>query len=258
MASVASTTEAPSAGGAQTKRVSMSDAAHCVSPAALAELFHACAWFADLSAEHQDLVLSTARAEHVAGGAWVARRNAPSDYWLGVHSGLLKLSVYNESGRSCTFSGVPPGCWFGEGSVIKRELRKYDVVALRPSLVMQVPAATFLALLAASLPFAHFVIGQMNDRMGEFIASIQNHRLLDPDARVAQALARLLRPHPRAPAGASLAISQEELGFLTGLSRQRVNQALQMLADQRILALAYNQITALDPDRLRRYGLDQI
>ncbi|MNL89139.1 hypothetical protein D3C87_2192830 [compost metagenome] len=56
----------------------------------------------------------------------------------------------------------------------------------------------------------------------------------------------------------TLAISQEELGFLTGLSRQRVNQALQTLADAGILALAYHHIKVLDLDRLRQFGLDQI
>ena len=174
-----------------------------------------------------------------------------------MHSGLLKLAIYNESGRSCTFSGARGG-WFGEGSVIKRELRKYDVVAIQPSLVMLVPAATFHALLAASLPFSHFVISQLNDRMGEFIASIQNHRLLDADARVAQSLAQLFNPQLYPSTDLTLTISQEELGYLTGLSRQRVNQALQALTDQGVLALAYNQIKVLDLDRLRRYGLDQL
>lgn len=236
----------------------MSDVSNVVSQTELAELLRGCAWFTALDASHQELVLATARAEHVASGAWIARRNAPSDYWLGVHSGLLKLAIYNESGRSCTFSGVPPGGWFGEGSVIKRELRKYYVVAIQPSLVLLVPAATFHALLAASLPFSHFVIGQLNDRMGEFIASIQNHRLLDADARVAQSLAQLFNPQLYPSTDLTLAISQEELGYLTGLSRQRVNQALQTLADQGMLALSYNQIKVLTLDRLRQYGLDQL
>ena len=106
------------------------------------------------------------------------------------------------------------------------------------------PAATFHALLAASLPFSHFVISQLNDRMGEFIASIQNHRLLDADARVAQSLAQLFNPQLYPSTDLTLTISQEELGYLTGLSRQRVNQALQALTDQGVLALAYNQIGA--------------
>ncbi len=236
----------------------MSDVSNIVSPNALASLLGACAWFGALEASHQDMVLATSRAEHVPNGAWIARRNAPSDCWLGVHAGLLKLAIYNESGRSCTFSGVPPGGWFGEGSVIKRELRKYDVVAIQPSLVLRVPADTFHALLSASLPFSHFVIGQLNNRMGEFIASIQNHRLLDADARVAQSLAQLFNPQLYPSTDLTLAISQEELGYLTGLSRQRVNQALQTLADQAILELAYNQIQVRDLARLRAFGADQL
>ncbi|KOF53485.1 MULTISPECIES: Crp/Fnr family transcriptional regulator [unclassified Achromobacter] len=236
----------------------MSDVSNIVSPAEREALFRACAWFRALAPAHQALVLGAARAERVPDGACVARRNAPADFWLGVHTGLLKLAIYNESGRSCTFSGVPPGGWFGEGSVIKRELRKYDVVAIQPSLVMQVPAHTFHELLASSLPFSRFVIDQLNNRMGEFIASIQNHRLLDPDARVAQSLAQLFNPNLYPSTDLALPISQEELGYLTGLSRQRVNQALQSLADQGMLALAYNQIRVLDLERLRRHGLDQL
>src|SRR6202012_6257512 len=105
-----------------------------VARADLPRLFATCAWFRALADEHQAMVLAHGHAEYLDSGAWVARRQQPSDYWIGVHSGLIKLAIYNASGRSCTLSGVPPGGWFGEGSVIKRELRKYDVAAIQPSL----------------------------------------------------------------------------------------------------------------------------
>nr|WKF60050.1 CRP-like cAMP-activated global transcriptional regulator [Paraburkholderia busanensis] len=225
---------------------------------ALAALFDTCAWFRALAAGHQALVLANSHAEPLEGGAWVARRQEPSDYWIGVHSGLIKLAIYNASGRSCTLSGVPPGGWFGEGSVIKRELRKYDVATIQPSLVMFVPSATFHALLESSLPFTGFVIRQLNNRMGEFIASIQNSRLLDVDARVAQSLAQLFNPDLYPDTGRTLAISQEEVGLLAGVSRQRINQALQNLEKLGILQLSYNQIDVLDLDRLAAFGREQI
>jgi CRP/FNR family cyclic AMP-dependent transcriptional regulator len=224
----------------------------------LPRLFGQCAWFRALAAEHQALVLASSHAEYRESGAWIARRQAPSDYWIGVHSGLLKLAIYNATGRSCTLSGVPPGGWFGEGSVIKRELRKYDVAAIQPSLVLFVPSATFHALLSSSLPFTGFVIRQLNNRMGEFIASIQNSRLLDVDARVAQSLAQLFNPDIYPETGRTLAISQEEVGLLAGVSRQRINQALQSLEKQGILRLAYNQIEVVDLERLCAFGQEQI
>jgi CRP/FNR family transcriptional regulator, cyclic AMP receptor protein len=227
-------------------------------PTELARLFATCAWFRALAAEHQAMVLATAHAEHLEGGAWIARRQEPSDYWIGVHSGLIKLAIYNASGRSCTLSGVPPGGWFGEGSVIKRENRKYDVVTIQPSLVMFVPVETFHTLLSASLPFNGFVIHQLNNRMGEFIASIQNSRLLDVEARVAQALAQLFNPDLYPETGRTIAISQEEVGLLTGVSRQRINQALQSLEKAGLLKLAYNQLEVLDLDGLGAFGREQI
>jgi CRP-like cAMP-binding protein len=229
-----------------------------VKHADLPHLFGQCAWFRALAPEHQALVNATSHAEYREGGAWIARRQAPSDYWIGVHSGLLKLAIYNATGRSCTLSGVPHGGWFGEGSVIKRELRKYDVAAIQPSLVLFVPSATFHTLLSSSLPFNGFVIRQLNNRMGEFIASIQNSRLLDVDARVAQSLAQLFNADLYPDTGRTLAISQEEVGLLAGVSRQRINQALQNLEKQGILRLAYNQIDVVDLERLCAFGQEQI
>jgi CRP-like cAMP-binding protein len=195
----------------------------------LATMFGQCAWFRALAPEHQALVLAQSHAERHEAGDVIAQRLAPSEYWIGVHRGLLKLAIFNASGRGCTFSGVPSGGWFGEGSVIKRELRKYEVVAVQRSTVLMVPVDTFHALLDTSLPFTRFVIHQLNNRMGEFIASIQNSRLLDVDARVAQSLAQLFNAALYPDTGPSLAISQEELGMLVGVSRQRINQALQQL-----------------------------
>ncbi|ONC41241.1 Crp/Fnr family transcriptional regulator, partial [Burkholderia pseudomallei] len=211
-----------------------------------------------LAPEHQALVVAQSHAEYRDAGDWVARRQAPSEYWIGVHRGLVKLAIYNASGRGCTFSGVPSGGWFGEGSVIKRELRKYDVIAIQRSLVLFVPSATFHALLDSSLPFTGFVIRQLNNRMGEFIASIQNSRLLDVNARVAQSLAQLFNPDLYPDTGATLAISQEELGMLVGVSRQRINQALQHLERLGAVRLAYNQIDVLDLPKLAAFGMEQI
>jgi CRP/FNR family cyclic AMP-dependent transcriptional regulator len=225
---------------------------------AMHRLFHQCAWFNALSPSHQDLLLTTSHAEQKDAGDWIARRNAPADYWIGVHSGLVKLAIYGASGRSCTLSGVPPGGWFGEGSVIKREARKYDVSAVQPSLVMYVPSWAFHRLLSSSLPFNGFVIHQLNNRMGEFIASIQNSRLLDVDARVAQSLAQMFNLSLYPNTSLTLDISQEELGLLAGVSRQRINQALQILEKLRIVRLSYSRVEVLDLDRLSSYGQDQI
>ena len=54
--------------------------------------------------------------------------------------------------------------------------------------------------------------------------------------------------------GRQLQISQEELGFLAGISRQRVNRALRALADAGLVRVEYGSVTVLDLEGLRNYG----
>jgi DNA-binding GntR family transcriptional regulator len=51
-----------------------------------------------------------------------------------------------------------------------------------------------------------------------------------------------------------IAISQEEVGRLAGVSRQRVNSALRSLEEAGFLTNEYGRITVHDLDGLRRFG----
>ncbi len=215
-------------------------------------------WFAALAPGHQALAARQLVVQDFAAGAFIAHRGEPSRYWIGVETGLIKLAVYTPDGRGCTFSGVPAGGWCGEGSVIKREARRYDVIAIRDSRMALVPDTVFHTLLSESLPFASFVVRQLNERMGQFIATVQNERLLSVDARVAQAVAQLFHPALYPRTSAVLELSQEEIGLLTGLSRQRVNQALRRLAADGMVDLSYQSIRVTDLERLRHFGLSEL
>ncbi|MEG1115421.1 MAG: Crp/Fnr family transcriptional regulator [Janthinobacterium sp.] len=212
-------------------------------------------WFTALDTRHQTLLRAGSVLRHYEAGAFITRRGEPSAHWIGVHTGLIKLAVYNADGRGATFSGVPAGGWCGEGSVLKRELRRYDVVAVRTADIILVPVDLFHLLLAESLSFNAFVIRQLNERMGQFIATIQNQRLLAVDAQVAQAIAQLFHPMLYPRTSRVLELSQEEIGLLTGISRQRVNQALGHLAELKLISIAYQAIRVVDLDGLRRYGV---
>jgi DNA-binding GntR family transcriptional regulator len=48
-----------------------------------------------------------------------------------------------------------------------------------------------------------------------------------------------------------LRITQQELAYLVGLSRQRVNEALATLQEQGIIQVEYGGLRVLDPQALR-------
>ncbi len=218
------------------------------------DLLHASIWAKTLSREELRRVESELVERTFGAGAFVARKGDPVDHWIGVVDGLLKLSSMSAEGKSVTFAGIPGGAWFGEGSMLKTEPRRYDVVALRESRVALMTRSTFTRLLDSSIAFNRFLLVQLNERLGHFIAMVEYDRMLDPDARVARCLAALFNPHLYPGFGPQLQISQEELGNLSGVSRQRANQALQVLEKAGLLRVEYGGITVLDLEGLGRYG----
>ncbi|MGA8515384.1 MAG: Crp/Fnr family transcriptional regulator [Burkholderiaceae bacterium] len=184
-------------------------------------------------------------------GDTVCRIGRPVTYWFGLIDGLLKMSNDLPDGRSITLTGVPPGGWFGEGTVLKQENYRYNIQALRPSVVAGIPVETFHWLLDHSIGFNRYVMNQLNERLGQFIAARESDRNPNPDARVAASLAALFNPvlYPRV--GNVLRITQQELGYLVGLSRQRVNEALATLQARGLVRLEYGGLKVMDVVALR-------
>lgn len=189
----------------------------------------------------------------IPAGGYVCRKGDAVTHWIGVHEGLLKMSSVSPEGKTVSFAGMANGGWLGEGSLLKDEPRKYDVVALRDSELLFMPKATYLWLLDTSIPFNRFLVTQLNERLALFISLVEYDRMLEPDARVARCLAALFNPYLNPGIGLNLQISQEEVGNLSGTSRQRANQALQVLEKAGLLKVDYGSITINDLEGLRQF-----
>jgi CRP/FNR family transcriptional regulator, cyclic AMP receptor protein len=190
---------------------------------------------------------------HAEPGDRICRVGRPPTYWFGVVEGLLKMSNDGQGGAQITFTGIPPGAWFGEGTLLKREVYRYNIEALRRSTVAGLPIDEFHALLDRSIPFNRFVMNQLNERLGQFIAAREIDRQNHPDARVARSLAALFHPVLYPGVGQLLRITQQELAYLVGLSRQRVNQALSALQQRQVIRVEYGGLRVLDLEGLRNY-----
>lgn len=221
----------------------------------LKEAIRGAVWARELDEEALARVEAGTVERKIPAGGFVCHRGEPTEHWIGVVDGLAKMSSHWITGKTMTFTGVPTGGWFGEGSLLKREIRKYDVLALRESRVAYMGAGTFYWLLDHSIPFNRFLLTQLNERLGQFIGMVEYERMLDTDARIARCIAALFNPVLYPGTGAELGISQEEIGYLAGVSRQRVNQGLKALEDAGLLSLNYGKVTVLDVDGLRRFGL---
>jgi CRP/FNR family cyclic AMP-dependent transcriptional regulator len=214
----------------------------------------AAAWFPLLDPDEQERVLRDIISTQYAAGALIERKGEPATAWLGVAAGLVRVSVGNTEGKLASLMGVPVGGWFGEGSLLKREQRKYDVVALRACTILRVPEATFNWLLDRSIPFNRYLLHQLNERVGQFVGKAESDRLLAPEARVARCLLELVNPllYPRKTM--RLDITQEEIGYLARISRQRTNQALRALESEQLISVEYGGLHIKDLEGLKSFS----
>ena len=218
------------------------------------ELLRTSVWGPSLTAEEMAKAIAGTFERTFAPGAFICMKGEPVDYWMGIIDGLGKMASHWTTGKTTSLTGISSGGWFGEGSLLKDEMRKYDILALRDSRIACMPRATFNRLLDSNLGFNRFVLVQLNERLGQFITLVESERLLEPDARVARSLAVLFNPVLNPDIGRRIQISQEEIGLLCGFSRQRINQALQVLERAGLLRVEYGGITVDDLPGLQGYG----
>ena len=211
-------------------------------------------WLGTLQPEERERALDDLKVVQVNAGELLCRVGRPVTYWFGVIDGLLKMSNDTAMGIPITFTGIPPGGWFGEGTVLTREVYRYTIQALLTRAVAGLSVEAFHWLIERSIPFNRFITQQLNERLGQFIGAREIDRMTDADGRVARSLAALFHPVLYPGVGGLLRITQQELGYLIGLSRQRVNEALQALQAAGLIGVEYGGVRVLDLERLRGFG----
>ncbi|MBL8489905.1 MAG: cyclic nucleotide-binding domain-containing protein, partial [Rhodocyclaceae bacterium] len=126
-------------------------------------------WAKGLSDEDYARARGGITLRRITAGGFVCRKGEPVEYWFGVLDGLVKLSSDWVTGKTATLTGVPAGGWFGEGSMMKTEPRRFDAIALRDSCIACMRRDTFHWLLDNSISFNRFLLAQLNERLGQFI-----------------------------------------------------------------------------------------
>lgn len=219
-----------------------------------AELLLTTPWFRTLTQELQEQVSQNISLRAVAPDGYVCRRGEPSHCWFGVVDGLIKVCNTSSEGRVMTFAGLPPGAWFGEGTVLKGDRWHYDAIALRASRVACLPSALFFRLLDESIDFNRFVLEHVNERLGQLMAMVQSDRLTEPALRVANCLLAMFNPRLYPLGKTEIPLTQEEIGYLSGITRQKVNLAVRQMEALGLLSVSYGRVMVTDLQGLRRFA----
>ena len=206
-------------------------------------------WFPHLPAALQERAIVSSIITRARKGEIALQAGEAAQGWYAVLSGFVKLQAPTPDDNVAAFLALTGGEWFGEGTVLRDDPRRYEVVALRDSELVCLPRATFHELLAASLPFSHAVLHHMNQRLGQAMAIIEANRSGSLEQRIALYLGPLFWHGLR-----TLNLSQEELGTLAGMSRQSTNKALQCLQARGLITLRAGRVVATDAAALDEFA----
>ncbi|MEZ5650767.1 MAG: Crp/Fnr family transcriptional regulator [Burkholderiaceae bacterium] len=220
----------------------------------LDDLLEVSAWWPTLTAEQRQRARASIRVVDVGASGLVVDRGDPVRSWIGVVDGLVSLCNTDRRGKTVVLAGIVRGGWFGEGSVLKNEPRRFQAYATRDCRIAHMPSDVFLWLLDNNIGFNRFVILQLNERLGFFISALESQRLLSPEGRLARCIAQFFNPQLYPASDSQLNFTQLELGMLSGLSRQRVNQALRVLEDSGLIEVRYGAVSVVSVDGLMHYG----
>ncbi|WP_342360648.1 Crp/Fnr family transcriptional regulator [Terrarubrum flagellatum] len=210
-------------------------------------------WAVDLTEEERERARRGIIERDYAKGSYICHRGDRLDYWTSVVTGLVKLGAVSAQGKSITLAGLGPTDWFGEGSMIKDEPRKYDLFALRDTRLAMMDRKTFNWLFQHSVGLNHYLVRQFNERLGQFIGKVEQDRSLGPAGRLARALLQLINPVGRPKKNGVVAISQEELGLLAGISRPAANKAIRDLETRGLIRTEPEGVRVLDHVALENF-----
>lgn len=204
-----------------------------------------------LSAPVQAALLAVSHRRMLAPGDSLFLKGSMPDALFGVVQGTLRVSVTAQNGREAVIAVLQPGHWFGEVSLLVGQERVYDTFATEPTEMAVVSAPDFHRLIASSFEIHMAFTRLIGLRLRQALRWIDDAILSPLPARLAHRLLMLADPagtEGQGPVG--IAVSQEDLAMMLGVSRQSVNRQLKLWEDAGLLRLEYKRIVLLAPQRL--------
>jgi CRP/FNR family transcriptional regulator, cyclic AMP receptor protein len=152
-----------------------------------------------------------------------------------------------------------PGHWFGVVSGAMRQARAIGLKTVRPSQLLLLPMVRLDALVSEDTKAWRYFTGLAEMNSSTAMAAVDDLLIRNPARRCAAVLLRLagLRsPLDHTPAVGDVAVTQEELAYLSNLSRSSVGTALRSFQRSGLVDLSYQGIFIRDAASLKAFAAE--
>src|SRR6266481_1835423 len=207
--------------------------------------------FCDLDAEAFDQLCRYAKHSTLKRGATIVSKGDPGNSLIAVISGTVKISVSSVDGRSAILNLIGPGEIFGEMSVLDGQPRSADAIANTNCEIFTIDRREFLPFVRSQPALAMKFIELLCARLRWTSDQVEQVILQNLPGRLAGALIRLTEKHKLSPAGRTIAVTQQEISEMVGMTRESINKQLRAWAARGWVRLEHGAIVVLNAEMLR-------
>jgi CRP-like cAMP-binding protein len=208
-------------------------------------------YFADLEPDAFDQLCRYAKHTTLKRGATIASKGDPGTSLFAVISGTVKISVSSPDGRNAILNLIGPGEIFGEVAVLDNQPRSADVIANTNCELFIIDRRDFIPFLRSQPALAMKFIELLCTRLRWTSDQVEQVILQDLPGRLASALLRLTERHKAAQGGRTIAITQQEISEMVGMTRESINKQLRAWAARDWVRLEHGAIVVLRPEPLQ-------
>ena len=208
-------------------------------------------YFRDLGPEAFDQLCRYAKHSTLKRGTTISSKGDPGNSLIAVISGTIKISVSSAEGRSAILNLIGPGEITGEVSVLDGQPRSADVTANTNCEIFTIDRREFLPFVRSQPALAMKFIELLCARLRWTSDQVEQLILQDLPGRLASALIRLTEKHKEAQGGRTIAVTQQEISEMVGMTRESINKQLRVWASRKWVRLEHGAIVVLNAGPLQ-------
>ena len=207
--------------------------------------------FCDLESEAFEQLCRYAKHATLKRGATLFSKGDPGNSLCAVISGTVKMSISSPDGRSAIFNLIGPGEIFGEIAVLDGQSRTADATANTNCEIFVIDRREFLPFVRSHPALAMKFIELLCAKLRWTSDQVEQVILQNLPGRLASALIRLAEKHKLAPGDRTIAVTQQEISEMVGMTRESINKQLRVWATRKWVRLEHGAIVVLDAEPLQ-------
>jgi CRP/FNR family transcriptional regulator, cyclic AMP receptor protein len=207
--------------------------------------------FCDLAPDALDQLCRYAKHSTLKRGATIFSKGDPGNSLYAVISGTVKISISSADGRNAILNLIGAGEIFGEVAVLDGQARTADATANTNCEIFIIDRREFLPFVRSQPVLAMKFIDLLCTRLRWTSDQVEQVILQNLPGRLASALIRLTEKHQLSPGARTIAVTQQEISEMVGMTRESINKQLRVWAARKWVRLEHGAIVVLDAEALQ-------